>query len=59
VENNVFMDLDVEHDNHYFKEQLKGLGPNVNQTNVKRISNAFSVWGAHKEEYEGRFNNCG
>ncbi|CAB4004199.1 PREDICTED: uncharacterized protein LOC107357678 [Paramuricea clavata] len=43
VESNVFMDLGLEHDNHYFKEQLKGLGPNVNQTNVKRISNAFSV----------------
>jgi hypothetical protein len=43
VGNNVFMDLDLEHDNHYFKEQLKGLGPNVNQTSVKRICNAFSA----------------
>ena len=41
--NNVFMDLDLEHDNHYFKEQLRSLGANVNQTSVNRISHAFSV----------------
>ena len=40
---NVFMDLDLEHDNHYFKEQLRSLGANVNQTSVNRISHAFSV----------------
>ncbi len=41
--NNVFMDLNLEHDNHYLKEQLKGLGANVNQTSVNRICRAFSV----------------
>ena len=41
--NNVFMDLDLEHDNHYFKEQLRSLGANVNQTSVNRISHAFFV----------------
>lgn len=41
--NNVFMDLDLEHDNHYLKEQLRSLGANVNQTSVNRICHAFSV----------------
>ena len=37
------VNLDLEHNNHYFKEQLRSLGANVNQTSVNRISHAFSV----------------
>jgi len=39
--NNVFMDLDLEHDNHLFKELLRGLGANVSENSVTRICRAF------------------
>lgn len=39
--NNVFMDLDLEHDNHLFKELLRGLGANVSENSVSRICKAF------------------
>ena len=39
--NNVFMDLDLEHDNHLFKELLRGLGANVSENSVSRIHRAF------------------
>lgn len=40
--NNVFMDLDLEHDNHLFKELLRGLGANVTENSVSRLCKAFS-----------------
>ena len=51
--NNVFMDLDLEHDNHYFKEQLRSLGANVNQTSVNRTSHAFCVISNLLERLDG------
>ena len=39
--NNVFLDLDLEHDNHYVTELLRGLGANVSETRVNRICRAF------------------
>lgn len=39
--NNVFMDIDLEHDNHLFKELLRGLGANVTEKSVSRICKAF------------------
>lgn len=39
--NNVFLDLDLEHDNHYVTELLRGLDANVSETSVNRICRAF------------------
>ncbi len=39
--NNVPCDVDLEHDNHLFKEMCRGLGANLTCTSVTRISNAF------------------
>lgn len=39
--NNVPCDLDLEHDNHLFKDMCKGLGANLTSNSVTRISNAF------------------
>ena len=39
--NNVFLDLNLEHDNHSVSELLKALGANVNETSVNRICKAF------------------
>lgn len=39
--NNVFLDLNLEHDNHSVKELLKALGANVNEISVNRICKAF------------------
>ena len=35
--NNVFLDLDLEHDNHYVTELLRGLG----EMSVKQVSAEF------------------
>ena len=42
--NNVPCDLDLEHDNHLFKDMCRGLGANVTNNSVTRISNAFFVF---------------
>lgn len=39
--NNVFLDLNLEHDNHSVTELLRALGANVNETSVNRICRAF------------------
>ena len=39
--NNVFLDLDLEHDNHYVTELPRGLGANFSETSVSRICRAF------------------
>ena len=41
--NNVPCDLDLEHDNHLYKEMCRGLGANLTRASVTRISNAFFV----------------
>ena len=41
--NNVAMDLDLEHDNHLLKEMIRGLGANMSEESVKRVSRAFFV----------------
>ncbi|CAB3990418.1 Hypothetical predicted protein [Paramuricea clavata] len=39
--NNVPCDLDLEHDNHLYKEMCRGLGANLTCSSITRISNAF------------------
>ena len=39
--NNLFLDLDLEHDNHYVTELLRGLGANVSEISVNRFCRAF------------------
>lgn len=40
---NVAMDLALEHTNHYIKDMIRGLGANINEISVCRISKAFFV----------------
>lgn len=40
---NVAMDLALEHCNHSIKDMIRGLGANMNETSVCRISKAFFV----------------
>ena len=56
--NNVFLDLDLEHDNHYVTELLRGLGANVSETSVSRICRAFFLITKLFQRLTCEFNIC-
>ena len=41
--NNVSLDLDLEHDNHYLKEAIRKLGPNATQSSVLRCAKVLKL----------------
>ena len=46
------MDLALEHENHLAKDIIRGLGANINQESVQRISSAFFIFKSFLQNFD-------